>query len=170
MRRRLYVVCPNLRTAQQTTLDLLIARVKEEHIHVLAKRGAPMDGLHEANVFQKTDLVHGAEVGILAGGLIGAILGIVLMLNPPGNFELQLVTILITAIAGALFGAWVSSMVAASLPNTRLLAFAKDIDEGKYLMMVDIPFHRVGEIESLLKRQHPEDKLSGIEPSIPAFP
>ncbi|MGD8476701.1 MAG: DUF1269 domain-containing protein [Burkholderiales bacterium] len=170
MRRRLYVVCPDLQAAQQTMNDLLLARIGENHIRVLAKPGAPMEGLNEASVLQKTDLVHGAEMGLVIGGIVGIILGVILILIPPGGLELQLVTVLIAAFGGALFGAWASSMAGAGIPNTRLLAFAKDIEEGRYLMMVDIPFHRVEEIQSLVRRRHPEDADGGVEPSIPAFP
>ncbi len=170
MRRRLYVICPDLQAAQQTMNDLLLARIDERHIHVLATRGASMEGLHEANVLQKTDLVHGAELGVVMGGAAGVILGVVLVLMPPSSFQLQLVTILITALGGALFGTWASSLVAAGVPNTKLLAFAKDIEEGKYLMMVDVPFRRVEEIQALLRKRHPEDKDGGVEPSMPAFP
>lgn len=170
MRRRLYVVCPDLRAAQQTMNDLLLARIDEGHIHVLAKNGASMQGLHEANVLQKTDVVHGAQTGLLLGGALGIVLGIVLVLAPPGDFNLQLVTILITALGGACFGAWASSMVAAGIPNTRLLAFAKDIENGKYLMMIDVPYRRVEDIQDLIHKRHPEDKDGGIEPSVPAFP
>jgi hypothetical protein len=170
MRRRLYVICPDLAAAQSTMNDLLLARIDDRHIHVLATRGAPMEGLHEANILQKTDLVHGAELGLIVGGVAGVIFGVILVLMPPGNFQLQLVTILITALGGAFFGTWVSSMIAAGVPNTKLLAFAKDIEEGKYLMMVDVPFHRVEEIHELLRKRHPEDKDGGVEPSVPAFP
>jgi hypothetical protein len=170
MRRRLYVICPDLQAAQQTMNDLLLARIDERHIHALATRGAPMDGLHEANVLQKSDLVHGAEAGLVLGGIGGVLLGVLLLLMPPAGFKLQLVTVLITALGGALFGTWASSLVAASVPNTKLLAFAKDIEEGKYLMMVDVPFRRVEEIQKLLRKRHPEDKDGGVEPSMPAFP
>lgn len=170
MRRRIYMICPDLKAAQETMNDLLLARISERHIHVLARRDAPMEGLHEANVLQKTDLVHGAELGLIVGGAGGLILGIILMLMPLEGIELQLVTVLITALGGALFGIWVSSMVAAGMPNSRLLAFAKDIEEGRYLLMVDVPFSRVEEIQTLLQRRHPEDKSGGIEPSVPAFP
>jgi hypothetical protein len=150
--------------------DLLLARIDEHHIHVLARRGTPMEGLHEANVLQKTDLVHGAELGLIVGGAAGLIVGAILVLVPLEGVQLQLVMILIMGLGGALFGLWVSSMVAASVPNTKLLGFAKDIEEGKYLMMVDVPFRRVEEIQSLLQARHPEDKSGGVEPSMPAFP
>jgi hypothetical protein len=170
MRRRLYVICPDLEAAQKTMDDLLLARIDERHIHVLARPGAPMEGLHEANVLQKTDLVHGAELGLVIGGVLGLLLGVVLVLVPLGGVQLQLVTVLIAAVGGALFGTWASSMVAASLPNTKLLVFAKDIADGKYLMMIDVPFRRVEEIQSLLRKRHPEDKDGGVDPTVPAFP
>jgi hypothetical protein len=170
MRRRLYVVCPDLKAAQQTMNDLLLARINDRHIHVLAKRGAPMDELHEANILQKTDVVHGAELGLIIGSACGLLLGVILLVVPLGGVQLQLVTVLITVAGGALFGAWVSSMVAASVPNTKLLAFAQDIEEGKYLMMVDVPFRRVEEIQTLLHDRHPEDKDGGVDPTMPAFP
>jgi hypothetical protein len=170
MRRRIYVVCPDLQAAQQTMNDLLLARIDERHVHVLARRDAPMEGLHEANILQKTDLVHGAELGLVVGGATGAILGAVLVLIPLAGMQFQLVTVLVMALGGALFGAWASSLVAAGVPNSKLLAFARDIEEGKYLMMVDVPFRRVEEIQSLVKQRHPEDKGGGVEPSVPAFP
>lgn len=169
-RRRIYVICPNLQSAQQTMNDLLIARIDERHIHVLARRGASMEGLHEANVLQKTDLVHGAGLGLLIGGAAGVLLGAFVVLRPPDGVTLQLVTILLTALGGAFFGTWVSSMVGAGVPNTKLLAFAKDIEEGRYLMMIDVPARRVDEIQSLLEMRHPEDRRGGVEPTIPAFP
>jgi hypothetical protein len=150
--------------------DLLLARIGERHIHVLAQRDAPMEGLHEASVLQKTDLVHGAGLGLLIGGATGVLLGVFLVLQPPEGITLRLVTILLTALGGAFFGTWVSSMVGAGVPNTKLLAFAKDIEEGKYLMMIDVPARRIGEIQSLLAKRHPEDRDAGIEPTMPAFP
>ena len=170
MRRRIYTICPDLQAAQQTMNDLLLARIDEHHIHVLARRGAPMEGLHEANVLQKTDLVHGAELGLIVGGAAGLIMGAILVLVPLGGVQLQLFVVLMVALGGALFGLWASSLVAVSVPNTKLLGFAKDIEEGKYLMMIDVPFRRVEEIQSLLQTRHPEDKSGGVEPTVPEFP
>src|SRR5258706_13198351 len=106
MRHRLYIVEPNLTAAQQAMNDLLLARIDERHIHCLASRGAPMDGLHEANMLQKTDAVHGAEMGLLIGGGIGAVLGLIVVLVPPGGGSLHLITGLLLASGGAYSGSW----------------------------------------------------------------
>ncbi|MBI1394942.1 MAG: DUF1269 domain-containing protein [Betaproteobacteria bacterium] len=170
MRRRLYVICPNLQAAQKTMNDLLLARIPEGRIHTLARRDAPMDGLHEANVLQKTDIVHGAELGLVIGAVGGLALGVALVLLPWIHYDFEPVTILLTTLGGALFGSWVASLVAASVPNSHLLAFEKEIQDGKYLMMVDVPYRRVDDVEALVRREHPEDRYGGIEPNLPAFP
>jgi hypothetical protein len=170
MRRRLYFMLPDVASARLIRDELLLARIEDSHLHVLAKDGIPLSGLHEASILQKTDFVHGAEVGLAIGGGIGIIAGLVALFFPPAGVNLQLVTILVTALVGAAFGAWVSSMVASSVPNSRLRTFESAIEAGRILMMVDVPSSRVDEIRKLVASHHPEAMDSGVEPAIPAFP
>ena len=74
------------------------------------------------------------------------------------------------AVLGAVFGAWASSMIGSSAPNSRLRAFEKDIEAGRLLLMVDVPRGRVEEIETLLQNAHPEARFAGLDPAVPAFP
>ena len=53
---------PDLRRAHKTMNHLLLARIENRHIHVLARDGAEMTGLHEANVLQSSDLVRSTQV------------------------------------------------------------------------------------------------------------
>ncbi len=170
MRRRLYFLLPDLGSAIQTANDLLLARVEDSHMHFLAKRGMSLGQLHEANTLQKSDCVHGAELGFVLGGAGGFLIGIYIYLTPPDGVTLQLVTVLISTVIGAIFGAWAASLVAMSVPNTRLKPFQKAIDAGKILLMVDVPTSRVEEVQELVGRRHPEASAHGIEPTIPAFP
>ena len=171
MRRRIYFVLPNVAAAEQTTNDLLLARIEERHIHCLARRGMPLGELHEAGVLQKTDLVHGAEVGIVCGAIGGALLGSLFAYVPLlGHAVLPPVAIPMIALGGAVFGAWASSLIASSTPNSRLRMFEKDFAAGRILMMVDVPAGRVEEIRQLLQRHHPEATQHGVEPAVPAFP
>ena len=170
MRRRLYFLLPDVVSARRTAADLLLARVEHRHTHVLAKRGTDLAELHEANPLQKTDFVHGAERGIVIGGLGGIVLGIVAVLAPPGGAVLQWVTVLATGVGGALLGAWMGSLAGAAVPNSRLKRYERELDDGKVLLMVDVPFARVDEIRSLVHRQHPEASGGTVEPTMPAFP
>jgi len=161
---------PDTISTRQIRDELLLAQIENSHIHVMAKDGTPLAGLHEASILQKSDFVHGAETGLAVGGGIGIIAGLVAVFFPPAGVDLQLVTILLTALIGAAFGAWVSSMVASSIPNSRLKSFESAIAAGHILMMVDVPSGRVDEIKRLIAAHHPEAMSSGIEPTIPAFP
>src|SRR6266571_3309264 len=109
MRRRLYFLLPDLGSAIKTANDLLLARVEDSHMHFLAKRGMSLGPLHEANYLQKSDCVHGAELGFVLGGAGGFLIGIYIYLTPPDGVTLQLVTVLISTVIGAVFGASASS-------------------------------------------------------------
>lgn len=169
MRRRLYFMLPDVNTARRVLDEMLLARIEERHIHFLARRDTLPPDLPEANVLQKTDIVHGAEIGLVIGGGAGVIAGVLLVLFPPHGGALQLVTVLITALLGALCGAWMASMAATAVPNSMLKRFHADIERGKVLMMIDVPLRREREISGLITSRHPEIESGGIEPTL-AFP
>ena len=89
---------------------------------------------------------------------------------PPPVATLQLVTVLITGVVGAAFGMRIASMAGTVVTNSRLAAFAEDIEKEKILMMVDVPFNESREIVNLVRRRHPEAVSGDTEPTIPAFP
>jgi len=170
MRRRLYFLLPNVDTARQAANDLLLARVEDRHMHFLAKRGTDLGELHEANYLHKSDLLHGAGIGFMLGGLGGMALGAVIMSYPPEGTHPQLVAFLIATIVGAVLGAWMASMAAAAVPNSRLKQFQDEIASGKVLLMLDVPFGRVEEIQGFMSGRHPEAVSGGEETRFPAFP
>lgn len=168
-RRRLYFLLPDTESARKMLDEMLLARIEERRIHFLAQRGTLPDDLPEATVLQKTDIVHGAQLGIVIGGVAGTLGGMLVVWFPPADVSLQWVTVLIAALLGALFGAWVSSMAASAVPNSQLVRFQADLERGKVLMMVDVPMSRIAEISELVTRRHPEAISSGFEPTV-VFP
>src|SRR5512135_1393250 len=128
MKRRMYYLLPNLASSRMAMDDLLLARVEERRIHFIAKEGLPMDGLHEASVLQKSDIVHGARVGLVLGGLLGIGAGALFVQLVP--LSSQIVTIIGMAALGALFGTWVASMVGAAAPSAQLRKFEPLIAKG----------------------------------------
>jgi hypothetical protein len=170
MKTRLYFVLPDVASARQVANDLLLERVGDRHMHFLAKRGTDLGELHEASVLQKTDVVHGAEVGLVIGSALGAAIGAYILFFPPNGASVQLVAILIAALVGAFLGAWVASMIGTQIANSRLKAFEQDIEEGHILLMIDVPMTRAEEIRELVERRHPEATARGREARVPAFP
>ena len=170
MRLRMYVLLPDLDSARRVADDLLLARVEDRHMHFLARRGTDLGELHEASYLEKTDAWHGAFTGLVIGGAIGALVGFGLVQFPPGGAALQLVTVLVATIIGALLGSWVAAMVGLQVPNSRLKAFEKDIADGRILLMLNVPAHRRARIAAVIARTHPEAVDRGDEPTVPAFP
>jgi len=166
----MYVTLPDVASARKLADDLLLARVEDRHMHFLARRGTDLGGLHEASYLQKTDVVHGGFTGLVIGGVCGIALGLVLVWFPPEGASLQLVTVLVTAVAGAALGVWVASMVGLQVPNSRLVPFAKELDEGRVLLMLDVPLERHDQLREIIARTHPEAADRGDEPTVPAFP
>jgi hypothetical protein len=61
-------------------------------------------------------------------------------------------------------------MIGISVPSSRLADFETAIEEGRLLMMVDVPKAKTESITELVRSHHPEAHVEGTEPVIPAFP
>lgn len=168
--RRIYFLVPSVPVAQAIVNDLLLARLEERHIHVLARQGTPLADLPPATLAQRTDLVPSLERGAAAGGATGLLAGLVAMTFPPAGLVLGGGAVLTMTLLGAGFGSWAASMIGVAIPNRRLEMFEEAIARGELLMLLDVPRDSVDEIEALVRRLHPEAELEGLEPAVPEFP
>ncbi|HYY62254.1 MAG TPA: DUF1269 domain-containing protein, partial [Burkholderiales bacterium] len=146
MKRRLYFLLPDVESATRTANDLLLARVEDRRMHFLAKRGTDLGELHEASYLIKTDLMRGAGLGLFFGALGGVILGYMIVNHPPEGTHPGLAAAVIAALIGALLGVWMGSMAATAVPNSRLRQFNDELERGKVLMIVDVPYEKVDRI------------------------
>ena len=170
MKRRLYFLLPAVSNAKTVHNELLLARIEERNMHVLARDDISLVGLPEASILEKSDLIHGLQLGFVVGGFTGVILSTVSYyfgMIVPGWETISMGGII---VGGAFLGSWTSSMIAVNVQNTRLKEFMKDVNSGQILYMVDVPVHRVEEITDLVHSKHPEASIKGIDHTIPAFP
>jgi len=168
--RRIYFLLPTIEIARKVVDELLLARIDEHHIHVIAKEGTTMEDLPEASLAQKSDVVPALERGIAVGGATGLLAGVIAVTFPPAGLVLGGSAVLAIALAGTGFGAIMSTMIGVSAPNSRLKQFEDAVNKGEILMLVDVPKARVDEIEAMVKQHHPGADIEGTEPTIPAFP
>lgn len=170
MRRRLYFLLPDVSHTKKMFNHLLLARIEARHIHVLGKEDADLGDLPEATLGQRSDIVHGVGQGVLFGGFTGLLVGIYLFQYPPEGMSFSLGVVLMMSLLGAIFGIWSGSLIGSDVPNTQLKSFRKAISQGKILMMVDVPRSDIAEVTALMKKQHPEARPHGMDPTMPAFP
>lgn len=170
--RRLYFLVPDTDVASSIVEDLLLARIPEKHIHIIAKDKHVLEEkeLPSAGLMQESDVVPAIEKGVGVGGVTGLLAGIVAVTFPPAGLALGGGAILATTLAGAGFGAAVAPMIGISAPNTQLKEFEDAIERGELLFLVDVEKDRTEEISDLIRKHHEEAKIEGTEPTKPAFP
>lgn len=170
MRRRLFFVLPDLRTAEAVERELLLAKVDDSHLHFLADEDIDLGRLSAATLLQRSDLIHGLGIGVVAGGITGALAGVLLSFEPTLGQHIGLGGTLVLAVLCAMIGAWAAGMIAVSIPNSRLRQFEPALARGEILLMVDVPLRRVAEIRDLLSVHHPAVRARGQDAQVPAFP
>jgi uncharacterized membrane protein YeaQ/YmgE (transglycosylase-associated protein family) len=170
MRRRIYFLLPSVGSARQVVNELLLARIDDHHIHVMAREGTTLGDLPQANLLQRSDFIHGVEIGLSVGGATGSVAGLIAVAFPPQGIVLGGWTMLVMALAGALIGAWVAGMIGTDIPNSQLREFTTAVADGQILMMVDVPKSKVANVTEMIRKHHPEADMHGVEPTIPAFP
>jgi hypothetical protein len=168
--RRIYFLIPDLETANKVTDELLLARIDERHIHVIAREGTQLGDLPKASLLQTSDVIPAVERGLAVGGVTGILAGVAAVSFPPAGLVLGGGAILATAIAGSGIGAWLSSMIGVDVVNSQIKQFEGAVENGEILFLVDVPKERVHQIETMVKMHHPEADVEGTEPHIPAFP
>jgi hypothetical protein len=172
MTSRIYFVMSNPAAAQLASKQLLLAKIDSHQMHFMAKKGTNLGQLPLVHMAQKTDLIHGAQLGGVIGLALGLAVGwyIYAWMTPPAGMTFEAAVVLVSALVGAALGAWISSMIGASRPNSRHRRFEKDLAAGRVLLMIDAPTRRAEELRDLLLRSLPGTKDGGMEPAIPVFP
>lgn len=168
--RRIYFLVPNLETAKSVTDELLLARIEERHIHVIAREGTELGDLPKASLLQTSDVIPAVERGLAVGGVTGILAGVAAVTFPPAGVVLGGGAILATGLAGSGIGAWMSSMIGVDVMNSQIKQFEANIARGEILFLVDVPKARVQAVEDMVKSHHPDADIEGTEPHIPAFP
>lgn len=168
--RRIYFLVPDIATTKRIVDELLLARIEERHIHVIAKRGTELEDIPEASLVQKSDFIPAVERGLAVGGSVGALAGLVAVALPPASTVIAGGILLGSALAGAGVGAWAGALIGVSTPNSRIKQFEEAIEGGQLLVLADVPKGRVDEIEARVREHLPNVDIEGTEPKQPAFP
>lgn len=168
--QRLYFVIPTVQSCRAIVNELLIARIGEKQMHVIAKDDQVPRDLPQANLLQTSDFVPAVERGITIGGGTGLFAGILAFSFQSAGLDVGGFAILSICLAGGGIGAWISGMIGVDVPNTQLKSFMPAINSGNLLLIVDVKPARVAEIEDMIKNLHPEAADHGVESSLPVFP
>jgi hypothetical protein len=168
--RRLYFLVPDTQIGKKVVDELLLAHVEWKHIHVVAKRGTPLEDLPEASHWQKSDLIPAMLRAVPIGGATGLLCGLVGLALQPHLVVAGGAVLLATSLAGVGVGTLLGGMVGLNVGSTRLKAFENAIERGELLVIADVARREVEAITDRIRKVHPRAEVEGTEPRVPAFP
>jgi hypothetical protein len=164
--RRLYFLVPGTTVGKKVVDELLLAHIEWRHIHVVAKRGTPLEDLPEASHLQKSDIVPALQRAVPIGGATGLLCGLVGLALQPHLVVAGGAVLLATSLAGVGIGAYLGGMVGLNVENTRHKAFHDAIERGELLVIADVPRDRVEEITERIKSAYPQAEPEGTDPRV----
>jgi hypothetical protein len=163
--RRIYFLVPNIETTHKIVKELQTAGIEDRHIHILAKRDMPLEGLPESGVTIKTDFIPAVERGLALGGTTGLLAGLVGLRF--AGFAIAGGPLLGIIMAGATIGSLMGGLAGMNSGNSRLKQFEEAIEQGDILMLIDVQRERIETIRKLVVRHHSDAHFEGIEPILP---
>jgi hypothetical protein len=163
--KRIYFLVPDIETTRKIVDELRKEGMEDRHIHILAKRDTPMEDIPEAGVSIKTDFLPALERGAALGGTSGLLAGMVALRF--AGFALGGGPILGVIMAGATIGSLMGGLIGMNAGNSRLKRFEDAIEQGEFLILLDIEKERIESIKKLIIKHHPDVTFEGIEPVLP---
>ena len=159
MKLKLKFLLPDMKAANQARDHLILASVKEDCIHFVAKPSINLGNLQAATALEKTNIIHEGERGILMGAGFGLLAGLYVLKFPPWVTKSPLwyteshwyVVLTITMLIGAISVALGAALLGVNLFNSDLKRYKSRIDVGEILMMVTVPFYEVNKIRKIMK-------------------
>jgi len=168
--KRLCFLSPDVEHTRRAVAALRQAGIGDPNLMVVARHDIPLEELPPAGI-ESTDAIPGLGRGLAAGGVVGAIAGLVILTFEDLGFALGGAAIPMFTLLGAGIGGLASLLGGASLPSSRLHQFQDAIErEGKILLLVDVKEDRVEEIKTLVKTASAEIQFAGLEPPVPIVP
>ena len=166
--RRLYYIVDDIDTTTAISRCLHEEGITDWNFHVLAKdeSGLYRHNLHSALPLHRHDTVRIGERGGLIGAGIGLALGLVFYTAQvlPWAFDRfwLLLTVLICSVLGALQG----SFTGARRENYKIQDFHNEIEEGRFLIMVDVRAANKALVREIMNMQFPRARYGGNDSTL----
>jgi hypothetical protein len=161
--RCLYYLSPSLESTHQITDDLHAAGVKDFFLHVISRdeSGLEEQHIHSSNYLETLDILRDGFIGAAIGcaaGLVGA--GLLMLFQPFGDIP-HYVYFILVAVA-TMFGAWEGGLTGIASENNKLKKFHRDLEAGKFLILIYARKEQGAIVRHLMRDKHPEAELVAV--------
>ena len=168
--KRLCFLSPDVQQARDAVRALRAAGVGESNIMVIARGDIALEDLPAAGI-DKTDATPGLARGLAAGGILGALAGILVIAFEDVDLALGGGAIPLFSLFGAGVSGLATLLAGASVSSSRLGRFQHAIEvEGNILLMTDVPDERAEELQRAVAEAAAAVQFVGEEPPAPVLP
>ena len=158
---RLLYKADHLAELESTYEDLRVSGVSDDHLHVIAKKQGRVlrRGLNAANNWYKTDILNGASKGAILGFLGAIVMSIIFYATNAFGGYYGWFGVLATLVLFTAFGVWFGGFIGLQSRNHALKEFYHLVDEGKYLLLIDLTLAEDSHIKQIMSTRHPDLEL-----------
>mgnify|MGYP003386537390 CR=1 FL=1 len=153
--RRIHFLADDVEQVEQVSNLVHQQGISDWHFHVASKDPEHLDKRHiqAANIFQRTEILQGAMVGMgLALCIAFFVLG---WFVENGMFiEREIVQPKAYFIGAVLLGLVVGCITGLNIQSATIRRYHTAIDEGLYLVMIDVPKEKVDFIRSMIAKRN----------------
>ena len=167
---RLCFLCRDVEVTRKAVAAARRAGVEDSSLMLIARHDIQLDELRTESM-DKTDAVPGLERGLTLGGIVGTLAGLLVLSVEEAGVALGGAALPLFALFGVGAGGLAGFLAGASVRSSRLRRFQQAIDqEGKILLLIDVPQERVEAMEKLMKAEIADIEFAGLEPRAPVLP
>lgn len=159
--KRLYYLADTLDSTEKISRDIHAAGITDWRFHVISRDEAGLYRRHvqSATLLQRLDFMRDYRRGLLIGLLLAVVITTLMrsieLFGPgAGIYVYGMMFIII-----ALFGGWLGGLIGVAAENRNLRDFHKEIDAGKYLIMIDVRRAEEARIKGVMTQAHPDTRL-----------
>ncbi|MHC9510875.1 hypothetical protein [Kangiella sp. M94] len=162
---RLLYESDKLKHVQATYEDLKAHGIQDSDLHVIAKKQGKVlrRGLNTANFWYKTNVLNGSFKGFIGGTLIGLIVATILYNTQALNGLYSTFGFVATTILFSGFGTWLGGLLGLESKNYKLRKYYRLVEEGKYLLLIDVKERNIKPVVQSIHQNHPQLKLLSDE-------
>jgi hypothetical protein len=156
----MYYLAPTLVSTHQISDDLHDVGIDDWYLHVISRDEAGLrnEKIHSSNWLETTDLLRDGFIGANIGFITGVLLaGSLLLFEPFGGVIPKVAYFFMVAVATG-FGAWVGGLTGIENESQKLKRFHKEIEEGKYLILIYAHKGEGENIKTMMRERHPESR------------
>ena len=160
--RRLCLLIPDISTTKRIAEHVKSNGVSDGHIHVVGRSTLAIEHLHlhQANLLQTTNLPQALLKGGILGLILGATMGVTLFILSPWGMIIPTSGIVIFTLIGIILGLWISGLVGIAVQNPIVEQANSSIQQGKYLMMIDLDNDQEQNMTGEILQRFPQAKVT----------